>query len=161
MSDKHDDHAKDGFCPLDPLRFVAEVDRSCSERGLKLTPLRREVLELVAHSAHPVKAYELLEQLRARRAGAAPPTVYRALEFLVAHGFVHRIESMNAFIGCHHPSARHDGPFLICDVCQRAYEIEDLAIARAIEDQARRLGFRPRSQTVEIHGVCAACTDAR
>lgn len=83
------------------------VERACSERGLRLTPIRANVLRLIADAGKPVKAYELLDWVReGKGVGAdAPPTVYRALDFLMANGFVHKLESVNAFVACHHPTA--------------------------------------------------------
>ncbi len=140
--------------------FVAAVERACHERGLRLTPIRARVLELIAQAGKPVKAYELLEWVREKKGvGAdAPPTVYRALDFLMANGFVHKLESVNAFVACHHPnSAQHSVPFLICDRCHSAVELEDLEVVSQLEARAKALGFRPQAQTLEVHGLCARC----
>ena len=142
----------------DAAGIVREVERECNARGLRLTALRREVLELVAKARKPVKAYDLLESLRDRHAGAAPPTVYRALDFLLENGFIHKLESINAFVSCHHPAEAHQVPFLICDVCENATEVcDEGAIAHLIERQARDFGFRAKAQTLEVHGVCRQC----
>ena len=139
-------------------RYLREVEDACRARSLRLTPSRREVLALVAAAGRPVKAYDLLESLRERHASAAPPTVYRALDFLLDHGFIHRLESINAFVSCHHPAEAHQVPFLICDVCGNAEELCDGGtVAGLIETEADRRGFRPRSQTLEVHGLCALC----
>ena len=139
-------------------RYLREVEDACRARSLRLTPSRREVLALVAAAGRPVKAYDLLESLRERHASAAPPTVYRALDFLLDHGFIHRLESINAFVSCHHPAEAHQVPFLICDVCGNAEELCDGGtVAGLIETEADRRGFRPRSQTLEVHGLCACC----
>jgi Fur family zinc uptake transcriptional regulator len=138
--------------------FVAEVERACSARGLRLTPLRASALRLLADAGRPVKAYELLDLMKATHGGAAPPTVYRALDFLLEHGFIHRLASINAYVGCHHPgAAQHAVPFLICDVCQAAVELEDADVVGALEARARARGFVPRAQTLEVHGTCAQC----
>ena len=89
----------------DAQSFVRAVEHASEERGLRLTPLRKEVLELVAAAGKPVKAYDLLDQLRERHGNAAPPTVYRALDFLLEHGFIHKLESINAFVSCLDKSA--------------------------------------------------------
>jgi Fur family zinc uptake transcriptional regulator len=141
----------------DAKGFVRAVEVASRERGLRLTPLRREVLELLAEADKPVKAYDLLDQLRSRHANAAPPTVYRALDFLLEHGFIHKLESINAYVSCHHPAEAHQVPFLICDVCASAFEVCDERVAELIEAQARTLGFRAQAQTLEVHGVCQAC----
>ena len=140
--------------------FVQAVERAFNERGLRLTPIRANVLRLIADPGKPVKAYELLEKVReGKGTGAdAPPTVYRALDFLMANGFVHKLESVNAFVACHHPnSAQHSVPFLICDRCHSAVELEDSQVVTQLEDRARALGFQPQAQTLEVHGLCARC----
>ncbi len=140
--------------------FVAAVERACQERGLRLTPIRSRVLSLIADAGKPVKAYELLELVREKKGvGAdAPPTVYRALDFLMANGFVHKLESVNAFVACHHPNSdQHSVPFLICDRCHSAVELEDREVVTQLETRAKALGFQPQAQTLEVHGLCARC----
>ena len=144
----------------DAAAFVAAVERACGERGLRLTEIRARVLGLVAAAGKPIKAYDLLEQVRAGEGAgaAAPPTVYRALDFLLANGFIHKLESINAFVACHHPnSAQHSVPFLICDRCHSAVELEDAQVVAALDERARALGFVPQAQTLEVHGLCAKC----
>ncbi|MGY0797898.1 transcriptional repressor [Lysobacter sp. A286] len=138
--------------------FVREVERVCEQRNLRLTPLRASALRLIADAGRPMKAYELLDQMKVTHDAAAPPTVYRALDFLFEHGFIHKLSSINAFVGCHHPGGeQHAVPFLICDNCQSATELEDDSIVEALEKRARALGFLPRAQTLEVHGLCAQC----
>lgn len=145
----------------DAAAFVAQVERICEQRGLRLTPLRATALQLIAAAGRPVKAYELLDGMKATHDGAAPPTVYRALDFLLEHGFIHKLASINAFVGCHHPgSAAHAVPFLICDRCQSATELEDERIVESLDARARALGFVPQAQTLEVHGLCARCVAA-
>ncbi|MGN6236393.1 transcriptional repressor [Dyella sp.] len=144
----------------DAAGFVNAVSHASEQRGLRLTPLRKEVLELVAAAGKPVKAYDLLDQLRERHGNAAPPTVYRALDFLLEQGFIHKLESINAFVSCHHPAEAHQVPFLICDVCSSAQEVCDARVAALIESQAASFGFRPQAQTLEVHGVCRHCSKA-
>lgn len=151
---EHHDH------PHDAAAFVGAVASACEERGLRLTPLRLRVLELIAAEEKPVKAYELLDRLKDEHSGAAPPTIYRALDFLLENRFIHKLESINAFVGCHHPSEAHQVPFLICDVCSSATEICDERVSQLLGGQARERGFAPRAQTLEVHGVCAQCRAA-
>ena len=149
----------------DAAGFVAAVERACNERGLRLTAIRARVLGLVAQAGRPIKAYDLLEQIRLDNSregegagAAAPPTVYRALDFLLANGFIHKLESINAFVACHHPNAaQHSVPFLICDRCHSATELEDAGIVGQLDAAARALGFAPQAQTLEVHGLCARC----
>lgn len=145
----------------DAAAFVREVERACAERGLRLTPIRAEALRLIAHAPRPVKAYDLLDRIKSSHAAAAPPTVYRALDFLLANGFVHKLESVNAYVGCHHPrTAQHSVPFLICDRCLRAVELEDERAVTLLQSAAMAHGFTAQAQTLEVHGLCAECAEA-
>ncbi|HMB56180.1 MAG TPA: transcriptional repressor [Arenimonas sp.] len=145
----------------DARGFVSAVEQACETRGLRLTPLRAQVLGLVAAAGKPIKAYDLLDLMKSASAGSvAPPTVYRALDFLLEQGFIHRLASINAFVSCHHPQVAHSVPFLICDNCQNAIELEDERITNLLDTQARKLGFMPRAQTLEVHGLCANCKTA-
>jgi Fur family zinc uptake transcriptional regulator len=141
--------------------FVHEVERACEQRGLRLTPIRANALRLIADAGRPVKAYELLDLMKATHDAAAPPTVYRALDFLLEHGFIHKLSSINAYVGCHHPGGEaHAVPFLICDNCQSATELEDDSIVDSLDAAARAAGFAPQAQTLEVHGLCANCAGA-
>jgi Fur family zinc uptake transcriptional regulator len=156
-------HAHDPACTdpghhvHDAAGFVHAVEEACASRGLRLTPLRAQVLGLVALAGRPIKAYDLLDRMKEANGTSAPPTVYRALDFLLEQGFIHRLASINAFVGCHHPQVAHSVPFLICDKCQNAIELEDTRISGLLESQARALGFATRAQTLEVHGLCAEC----
>ncbi|MDF3074254.1 MAG: Fur family transcriptional regulator [Alphaproteobacteria bacterium] len=139
---------------------VAAADALCQEKGTRLTSLRKRVLELVWGSHQPIGAYALLDALRKEDLASAPPTVYRALDFLLENGLVHRIESLNAFVGCAHPGDAHRGLFLICKSCRNAVEIEDARISRAIANSAGDRGFAVQQATVEITGICPNCRRA-
>ncbi|MEW5726723.1 MAG: Fur family transcriptional regulator [Pseudomonadota bacterium] len=136
---------------------VAAAEAECRRRGARLTDVRRRVLELVWSGHQPVGAYAVLEALAREGFCAAPPTVYRALDFLLAHGLVHRIERLNAFVGCSHPGIPHAGQFLLCTGCGAAAELDDPAIDAALSAAAARMGFSAARQTVEIEGLCPAC----
>ena len=137
------------------LEAAAEA---CARDGIRFTELRREILALILGARGPLGAYELLDRLRQTRKGAAPPTIYRGLEFLLARGLIHRVERLNAFVGCpdghRHP---HPVQFLICKSCGAVDELEDAAIAAAVGAAAGRHGFRPGFTTIEVEGVCASC----
>ena len=115
------------------------------------------MLELVWQGHSAVKAYDLLEVLGREDGSAKPPTVYRALDFLIAHGLVHRLESLNAFVGCPQPEAPHEGQFLICGACGWVGEFEAPEIQAAIAEQATGRGFAVDQQTVEVRGTCRTC----
>ncbi len=144
-------------CIADALDKAAAL---CASRDARLTELRRRVLELVWRSHEPVGAYTVLEQLQRERGSAAPPTVYRALDFLLAQGLIHRLESLNAFIGCPIPERRHNSQFLICTGCGGVAEIDDARIDAAIARSAEHEGFAVERLTVELQGRCPACNAA-
>ena len=140
---------------------MVRAEGLCKARGLRLTELRRAVLELVWGSHKPVGAYDLLEELSKRRGRVAPPTVYRALDFLLANGLVHRIESMNAFVGCAAgPGQPHQSSFVICTDCGRAAELDDPRIAAALEMTLQDSGFHVARHTIEVAGRCRDCATA-
>jgi len=151
-----------------PLRqALDDADARCARAGAQLTPLRRQVLGLVLEAEQPLGAYALLDRLKASRPGAAPPTVYRALDFLLEQGLIHKVERLNAFVGCvaaghdHHGHGHdHAHQFLICRDCGLTVEISDHGVTHAVEAAAARAGFTVPRATVEIEGRCAACSTA-
>ncbi|MBI1180608.1 MAG: transcriptional repressor [Alphaproteobacteria bacterium] len=143
-----------GACVDDAMETAEAL---CAERGARLTPLRREVLEIVWSSHRPIGAYDILQRMDRGSRKAAPPTVYRALDFLIEQGLVHRIESMNAYLGCNHPGRSHSGQFLICRECGEVAELDDQELRDSLRRKAERLGFELQSQTVELVGFCANC----
>lgn len=141
--------------------LIDQATDMCLHRGTRLTELRRCVLKLVLDSDRPLTAYQLLDQLRAVHNRPTPPTVYRALEFLMEQNLVHRIERLSAFIACRDPSHRHPVQFLICRQCKAVLPIADKGIVIALNSAAARVGFHPIGATVELLGLCAACTAGR
>jgi len=154
------DHAR---CSAEAL---AHAEALCVKRGERLTPMRRQVLEVLSASHKPLGAYEIIDLVAARgpsTAGSrpAPITIYRALDFLTAQGFVHRIESRNAFLACINNHAS-DAPvvFLICEHCGKVGEAPSAAVAASLNAAAKSAGFTPKAPVIEITGVCAHCRDA-
>ena len=141
--------------------MIALAVSICEGRGVQMTELRRRVLELLWTSGRPTSAYQLIEAVRARDSRpVAPPTVYRALHFLMAQGLVSRIESLNAYVPCVHPERDHDCLFFICNGCQASVELEDPRIGGLLSEDAASLGFVATRCTVEIKGTCARCAEA-
>lgn len=133
------------------------AEDTCREKGNRLTPIRRRVLELIWSNHQPVKAYDILQSMQTAQKGTAPMTVYRALDFLLDKGFVHRIESLNAYIGCGRPGHSQSGQFLICHNCGEVAELGDPELATLISTKAKQLGFSIENQIVEIKGFCSRC----
>jgi len=140
-------------CISDALQSAEQV---CAQKGVRLTTLRRRVLELVWESHRPVGAYDILDALM-KEQRAAPPTVYRTLGFLQEQGLVHRIASINAFVGCISPETDHTGQFLICGTCQDSVEILNEKVSDALRESAVSAGFDVYQQTIEIIGKCRKC----
>lgn len=157
LNDPHHPHDH-SLCVSEALEAAEQL---CARAGVRFTVLRKRVLELVWQSHKPLGAYDILETLtREDDRRAAPPTVYRALDFLLEQGLIHRIASLNAFIGCASPEHRHEGQFLICRTCRVAIELDQPAIREAIAASAEKFGFAVQSETVEITGLCAQCQAA-
>lgn len=130
----------------------------CRQRDSRLTTIREDVLTIVWSSHKPIGAYSILEHLAEKnQKPPAPPTVYRALDFLLENKLVHRIASLNAFVGCNDPAHNHEGHFLICQDCNVAIEMASPAISHAIGDAADHQGFSISSQCVEVTGYCQRC----
>ena len=144
-----------GRCTADALTHAEEV---CERRSQKFTPIRRQVLQALLSSHRPLGAYEVIDELAKSMPRPAPITVYRALDFLMENGLVHRIESRNAFLACGHD---HDAAamvaFLICELCGSVGEIPAAVVAQSLNSAARTTGFAPKMSVVEISGICAHC----
>ncbi|MBN4096611.1 MULTISPECIES: transcriptional repressor [unclassified Methylobacterium] len=138
--------------------MLARAEALCRERGLQFTPLRREVLEAVAESAKAQGAYDIAERLSAPGKRVAPVSVYRALDFLMEQGLVHRIASRNAFIPCAHGHAPGEGViFLICRTCGGVDEASSEEVEGSLGRTLERAGFTPTHSILEVEGDCGAC----
>jgi Fur family transcriptional regulator, zinc uptake regulator len=136
---------------------LSRADAFAAEQGLALTPLRRQVYALVVVAGRPIGAYDLLAALEPERGRVPPTTVYRALDFLVEHGFVHRIESRNAFVACCEVGKPHQSQFLICERCGDTVEIPGEELATRLSASAPAHGFEVHKQVVELSGLCGEC----
>ena len=145
------DHSR---CITQALKEAAEL---CRDRQQRLTPVRELVLKLIWQSHKPLGAYEILPALAKAGFNSAPPTVYRALDFLQEQGLVHRISSLNAFIGCSHPEHQCNNSFLICTFCHSAVELESKAVSEAIKTAANAVGFSVQTEMLEVAGICPNC----
>jgi Fur family zinc uptake transcriptional regulator len=136
---------------------MREAESICQEKGLRFTDLRREVLRLIWLSHVPAKAYDILENLKGKEWSAKPPTVYRALDFLLETGLVHKLDSINAYIGRSHPRDHNGCYFLICTDCNEAKECCSSELSDAIELAWNKNSFKPKKITLEVFGQCSAC----
>lgn len=139
---------------------LAEAERLAKARGVRLTPVRRRVLEILLESHRAMGAYDVLDRLAAEGYGRQPPVAYRALEFLVEHGLAHRVQLLNAFAACMDPAHEHQPAFLICRTCNRIAEAPAEAVRAALQSAAAGTGFAVERLSVEATGLCPACREA-
>ena len=152
--DPHHDHA---HCTAD---LIARAERTCERRGSKLTGQRRDILASVAQSHSAVGAYDIIERMAEHGPRPAPITVYRALDFLLAHGLVHKIESRNAFVACSHSHEGRPAALLICETCGTVSELDAPEIFERLAGKAQAQKFSPAHTMIEMSGTCGSCARA-
>jgi Fur family zinc uptake transcriptional regulator len=152
------DHHPHGLSGASLEKALSRAETLAETAGERMTPVRRRALELLYQAGGPVKAYDLMAGFGPEGQAAKPPTVYRALDFLMKRGLVHKIERLNAFIACGHAGGEeaHAAAFLVCDCCGAAREIEPPP-ASAVEAAAKKAGYSLTGVTLEAHGLCPDC----
>lgn len=143
-----------GRCLSAALQKAEEI---CNRKGVRFTDLRRRVFQVIWQSQRPLGAYDILEEISKWREKKAPPTVYRATDFLLEHDLIHRLESLNAFVSCPHPGERHTGVFLICEGCRKSAEVRDRVLIDALQKTVDEVAFKALQAVVEVKGRCADC----
>lgn len=138
---------------------ISAAENICRKRGVQLTPIRHKILELIWNSHKAIKAYDLLDQIRPTNDAAKPSTVYRALDFLLEQGLIHRVESLNAFVGCRSSGRQHDQLLLICTHCHNVDERAAANVFKALAEELQNARFSPQRKTIEIHGLCKTCRE--
>jgi len=133
------------------------ADTLCAQRGKRLTPIRRKVLELLLRHGRSIKAYELLDAIKTEHPGAAPPTVYRALDFLVEEGLIHRLDAVNAWSACHDAAGEPHDLLVVCTHCGAVAEISDPAMSRQLAERVAKTGFALATHETEIRALCPDC----
>jgi len=139
---------------------IVQSEALCRAKGARLTPIRRRVLEMLHGLDRPVGAYDLVDLFGAQGRRMAPITIYRALDFLIEQGLVHRLASRNTYIASSGAtSGRETTAFLICDGCGDVTEVTSPDVADTVLKVLREQGYQPRSRILEITGRCAHCQD--
>ncbi|HRE54296.1 MAG TPA: Fur family transcriptional regulator [Candidatus Competibacter sp.] len=147
----------DSSLTFDPRQALEHAASLCERRGTRLTELRKRVLEIIWNSPTPLGAYAILDVLRDDGRQGAPPTVYRALDFLLEQGLIHRLASLNVFTGCRRPDSFHGGQFLICRDCGQVDELTNPTVEELLRAEAACRRFEVLSQMVEVLGRCPDC----
>ena len=137
--------------------YMKNIEKLCKSNNLKLTALRKQVLELILSKKGLVKAYDLLDDLKKIQPNAKPPTIYRSLDFLEENGFIHKLQSLNAFIKCTHPKEHDNCYFLICKKCNNIEEVCSSKIDKVVSNTSKEKNFSPQHVTIEISGICHNC----
>ncbi|MFL7866037.1 zinc uptake transcriptional repressor Zur [Vibrio cincinnatiensis] len=139
-------------------KLSKQIEEICAARGVRLTSQRKRVFDLICASKKASSAYDLLEDLKKSEPQAKPPTVYRALDFLLEQGFIHRVESTNSFISCCSCNAhKHFSQLLICDQCGNVIELQNDSLIDMLANNAEKHGFTISNHVIESHGVCQSC----
>jgi Fur family zinc uptake transcriptional regulator len=138
-------------------KTLSTLKAYCETHDHRLTDPRLFAFEIVVSAKKPVTAYEVLERLGEKLSAPKPPTAYRALDFLSAHGFIHRIESLNAYVACHENHQHHGSQFMICDSCGNVEEAHLCSVPAGLQKQAEEKRFTVTHWNVELHGVCKKC----
>ena len=151
MFDSPTDHAV--------TQALDSAEQHCKARGATLTTIRRTVLGLLYRAHGGMKAYDLLDQVKLIKVGATPPTVYRALDFLMEHGLVHKISKANVFRACSAGSHNHAHPglFLVCPKCNTVEELDDHPATHSLLQSVSKRGYTIASDEIEVSAVCPAC----
>lgn len=158
----HDSH----HCSVHHNDIEASLNEArllCEKKGSRFTTLRQDIYRLILSSHKPLGAYDLISQLQSMRkddnkpANVAPPTVYRSLDFLLTHGLIHQLNSINAFVPCCHPRQNHAAAFLICESCQSVEECSDIPVDEIINHSQTDAGFVVKKSTIELSGICLNC----
>ena len=137
---------------------ITQVFEICKENNIAFTEIRKNIYEIIIKHKKPIKAYEILDQFRNISGKTShPPTVYRAIEFLIDNGFVHKLSSINSLVGCFHPKIHKECYFLICKKCNIYQECCDNDLAKNIFKTAKKNDFIVSNTTLEIEGHCQDC----
>lgn len=161
-------HDVQHFTAHDVTERLTAAKEQCRASGVRFTPLRQQIYQLVLAANKPVGAYDLITQLQQARLldsdnesgiakNVAPPTVYRSLEFLLEEGLIHQLTSINAYVPCCHPRAQHTAAFLICDQCQRVQECSSLPVQEMMSFAEQDVGFIVARSVIELSGRCQSC----
>ncbi|OWT59275.1 Fur family transcriptional regulator [Candidimonas nitroreducens] len=147
--------------PLPPFAVAQQLDTAetlCLQRGKRLTPIRRKVLEILLRRQRSLKAYELLDEIRREQAGAAPPTVYRALDFLVEEGLIHRLDAVNAWAACLDAAGEPHDLLVVCTRCGAVAELSDPELSRELARRVAGAGFVLAGHETELQALCGNCS---
>ena len=138
--------------------IIKKAKEFCDLGGFRFTDPRRHVLEILSQSQQAMTAYDILDVLGKYLDKPKPPTAYRAIEFWQDHGFIHRIESLNAYVACNAGHTHNGSQFMICDDCGDVTEAHLCHLPEGLKDKATHDHFNVSHWSVELHGQCSMCS---
>ena len=137
-----------------PLQDIEEI---LEQRGARFTEQRKLVYRIVSKSKKPITAYEILAKMEKDVKNVKPPQAYRALDFLMAQGLVHKIESLNAFVACHADHNHQGSQFMVCDSCGTVEEVHLCHLPQPLQNKIDQTKFQLSRWNTELHGTCHDC----
>ena len=137
--------------------IIARATAFCEHHKYRLTEPRLRVLTLLVNEKKALGAYDILSLLTTKDSRPKPPTIYRAIDFWVEHGFIHKVESTNAFLACAHDHCHGNFYLLICDHCEVVKELIVESLPKTILSLLKKQGFSMRRSTTEVYGLCGQC----
>jgi Fur family ferric uptake transcriptional regulator len=140
------------------MDWSEHVQNVLHNAGLKHGGARDRVIELLASQPCALSAVEIEDSLRVAGRSTGRATIYRALELLVEHGLVERVEvgDGQARFERVEPGGEHHH-HLVCEHCGRLVAFDDQGLERAIARVCERLGVRVESHDVLLRGACGRC----
>lgn len=139
---------------------LANAEKLCKQRQKRFTPIRKQVLELLLQAQRGLKAYELLDLIKEIQPNAAPPTVYRALDFLMEEGLIHRLDAINAWTACVDVAGEPHDLLVVCTQCGAVAELRAPQLSKQITDCIIQAGFALSSPETELRALCLNCTSS-
>ena len=136
---------------------LKKAEAYCKENAYQFTEPRKKVLSILLDHDEPLGAYRILETLTTKSTKPKPPTIYRAIDFWLKHGFIHKVESVNGYIACKQCKSHTNIDLLVCDICKRVTEIHLKPLEDRIKNKKDLMGFKPNIISTEIHGTCKKC----
>ena len=127
------------------------------KRGIRFTKPRQQILAVIDSSDKPLGAYDIIEEISKTDIKPKPATIYRATEFLTEHGFIHKIESLNAFVACREDHAHKSTQFIICTACERVEEAHICSTPKLLQEESQKRKFQLSHWHAELYGICAEC----
>ena len=137
-------------------RDWAAIRERLHDRGLRWTPQRRTLVEVLARASGHVTGAELVEQCRSVDPTTTPSTVYRTLDVLEELGLIrhhHGVDGREEF----HVMPTNEHGHLHCRGCGGAWEIGPAEAAALTDALRRERGFLVDLSHLTMAGLCRDC----